>query len=197
MTPHVAQKARCSAIDGRTTRHAGYALSRSGARRSKSPSVGPRPWVGWRRPSCGAWNVSGAQVHSHHGGQQPRTVAKAAGGLSQGRGQPGVATRTAAASTSEPETVPAVRVLQRPVRLKRASWPLRDRRPARNVISTPDSGPVDGRAATLASITIAKTIDQPAAEILEVHRCLKHFERVAMPRRGRHRAFSGQHRGFL
>ena len=27
MTPHVAQKARSSAIDGRTTRHVGYAVS--------------------------------------------------------------------------------------------------------------------------------------------------------------------------
>ena len=27
MTPHVAQKAKSSAIDGRTTRHAGYAVS--------------------------------------------------------------------------------------------------------------------------------------------------------------------------
>ena len=27
MTPHVAQKSRCSAIDGRTTRHEGHGLS--------------------------------------------------------------------------------------------------------------------------------------------------------------------------
>jgi hypothetical protein len=27
VTPHIAQKSRCSAIDGRTTRHEGYALS--------------------------------------------------------------------------------------------------------------------------------------------------------------------------
>ncbi len=33
ITPHVAQKARFSAIDGRTTRHKGYALSRKHRKR--------------------------------------------------------------------------------------------------------------------------------------------------------------------
>ena len=47
VTPHVAQntKGRSSAIDGRTTRHPGYAISSglgSGWRRS---SAGPRRWV--------------------------------------------------------------------------------------------------------------------------------------------------------
>jgi transposase len=37
VTPHVAQKARYSAIDGRTTRHAGYALSQKHRKRIEEP----------------------------------------------------------------------------------------------------------------------------------------------------------------
>ena len=37
MTPHVAQKARGSAIDGRTTRHAGYALSQKRRKKIEEP----------------------------------------------------------------------------------------------------------------------------------------------------------------
>lgn len=37
VTPHVAQKARHSAIDGRTTRHAGYALSHKHRKRIEEP----------------------------------------------------------------------------------------------------------------------------------------------------------------
>ena len=37
VTPHVAQKARCSAIDGRTTRHAGYALSQKRRKKIEEP----------------------------------------------------------------------------------------------------------------------------------------------------------------
>jgi transposase len=37
VTPHVAQKARHSAIDGRTTRHAGYALSQKHRKRIEEP----------------------------------------------------------------------------------------------------------------------------------------------------------------
>ena len=37
LTPHVAQKARHSAIDGRTTRHAGYALSQRHRKRIEEP----------------------------------------------------------------------------------------------------------------------------------------------------------------
>ena len=43
VTPHVAQKSRHSAIDGRTTRHPGYAKSSDAERRSRNPSAGPRP----------------------------------------------------------------------------------------------------------------------------------------------------------
>ena len=44
VTPHVAQNTsgRSSAIDGRTTRHAGYAVSSASASESKKPSVGSR-----------------------------------------------------------------------------------------------------------------------------------------------------------
>ena len=37
VTPHVAQKSRCSAIDGRTTRHAGYALSQKHRKKIEEP----------------------------------------------------------------------------------------------------------------------------------------------------------------
>ena len=37
VTPHVAQKARCSAIDGRTTRHPGYALSQKHRKQIEEP----------------------------------------------------------------------------------------------------------------------------------------------------------------
>ena len=37
VTPHVAQKARCSAIDDRTTRHAGYALSQKRRKKIEEP----------------------------------------------------------------------------------------------------------------------------------------------------------------
>ncbi len=57
VTPHIARKIRYSAIDGRTTRHAGYALSGSTERRWK------------RRPIT---------VHPDNGRQQPRQTAPAA-----------------------------------------------------------------------------------------------------------------------
>jgi len=37
VTPHIAQKSRNSAIDGRTTRHAGYALSRKHRKQIEEP----------------------------------------------------------------------------------------------------------------------------------------------------------------
>ena len=39
VTPHVARKARYSAIDGRTTRHEGYTLSRKHRKRIEEPFV--------------------------------------------------------------------------------------------------------------------------------------------------------------
>jgi hypothetical protein len=43
VTPHVVQKARISAIDGRTTRHAGYAVSQR-KRKLVEPSGSPSPY---------------------------------------------------------------------------------------------------------------------------------------------------------
>lgn len=57
VTPHVARKARHSAIDGRTTRHAGYALSQNTASGLRNPSAGPRPSAEWPRPLIVASNV--------------------------------------------------------------------------------------------------------------------------------------------
>ena len=55
VTPHVAAKAKGSAIDGRTTRHAGYAISQRIRKRIEEPFGWPRP-SGWRpRPCCADW----------------------------------------------------------------------------------------------------------------------------------------------
>ena len=40
ITPHVAQTTPAGAIDGRTTRHPGYALSQRNGKRSSSSSAG-------------------------------------------------------------------------------------------------------------------------------------------------------------
>jgi hypothetical protein len=64
VTPHIAQKSRSSAIDGRTTRHGGYALSIKHRKRidlrriSSSPSAGLRLSVAWRRRLIVASNGS-------------------------------------------------------------------------------------------------------------------------------------------
>jgi hypothetical protein len=52
VTPHVAQNnnARRSAIDGRTTRHAGYRISQIGRQLMEHP-------FGWIKSVCGLWQV--------------------------------------------------------------------------------------------------------------------------------------------
>jgi hypothetical protein len=57
VAPHVAAKARSWAIDGRTTRHAGYAVANASLSRSRSPSAGaPRshwePTLSAVAPAC-------------------------------------------------------------------------------------------------------------------------------------------------
>jgi hypothetical protein len=54
VTPHVAQKAHCSAIDGRTTQHVGYALSQRRRKKIEELLAGPRPSAAWPRPSIAA-----------------------------------------------------------------------------------------------------------------------------------------------
>ena len=44
VTPHIAQKQH-SAIDQRTIRHGGYAISQTKCKRSKRSSAGSRPWA--------------------------------------------------------------------------------------------------------------------------------------------------------
>ena len=51
VTPHVARKTKNSAIDGRTSRHGGYALSQKHRKRTRRPSAGPRPSAARPRPS--------------------------------------------------------------------------------------------------------------------------------------------------
>jgi len=58
VTPHVAQKVRSSAIDGRTTRHAGYGVSQGSASSSRRPSAGPRPSLAAPRSRCAGWRGS-------------------------------------------------------------------------------------------------------------------------------------------
>jgi hypothetical protein len=59
VTPHIAGKnASYSAIDGRTTRFAGYVVSRKKRKRSKRSSVGSRPWRCCGRRGIGASRVS-------------------------------------------------------------------------------------------------------------------------------------------
>lgn len=58
VTPHVAQKSRYSAIDARTTRHEGYALSIKHRKRIEEASAGPRPSAAWLRPSIAALSGS-------------------------------------------------------------------------------------------------------------------------------------------
>ena len=55
VTPHVAQNTsgRASAIDGRATRQAGYAVASASANESKKPSAGSRPSLDRRKPSSG------------------------------------------------------------------------------------------------------------------------------------------------
>ena len=50
VTPHVARKSRHSAIDARTTRHPGYAISQRRRKKTEEPSAGPRPWAAWLKP---------------------------------------------------------------------------------------------------------------------------------------------------
>ena len=59
VTPHVAQKTRYSAIDGRTTRQRATPCPRSTERRSKRRSAGLKPSVAWLRPCIAASNASG------------------------------------------------------------------------------------------------------------------------------------------
>ena len=61
VTPHVAQNTsgRSSAIDARTTRHGGYAVSHASASASKRRSAGSRRWPGRRRRSSAVAAASG------------------------------------------------------------------------------------------------------------------------------------------
>jgi transposase len=63
VTPHLARNVsgRRSAIDGRTTRHAGYAISLASASGSRRPSAGPRRWPGSaRRATAGCPRSTGS-----------------------------------------------------------------------------------------------------------------------------------------
>jgi len=56
VTPHVAQKVRHSAIDGRTTRHSGYAILQKRRKKIEEPFGWPRRSDPWRRQFFGASN---------------------------------------------------------------------------------------------------------------------------------------------
>jgi hypothetical protein len=74
ITPHVAQKPRSSAIDGRTTRHQGTPCRSGTANGSTRPSAGPRPSAVWLTPSIVA-RADALPIHPRHGRQHPRPAA--------------------------------------------------------------------------------------------------------------------------
>ena len=85
VTPHVAQKSRSSAIDGRTTQHPGYALSQRHRKKIEEPfgwakTVGGMAQTAPPRPRQGP-----RPVHDDHGRLQPRPTTEAPGSLT-GRG---------------------------------------------------------------------------------------------------------------
>jgi IS5 family transposase len=55
VTPHVAQKKKGSAIDRRTTRHAGYAVSLKIRKRVEEVFGWARPWAGYARHGLSGW----------------------------------------------------------------------------------------------------------------------------------------------
>ena len=84
VTPHVAAKKRCSAIDGRTSRHAGYATSQ---RRRKLIEEG----YGWMKDIGGLRKLRhrgqakvSRPLYLHLRGLQPGAPAKTVGGASCG-----------------------------------------------------------------------------------------------------------------
>ncbi len=58
VTPYVARKTRHSAIDARTTDTPVTPCHRNTERRSRSPSLGPRPFAAWPRRCCAGPNAS-------------------------------------------------------------------------------------------------------------------------------------------
>ena len=62
VTPHIARKSRHSAIDGRTTRHEGYALSQKHRNRITTPSGRPAVYGNDNAPKSG--NVPGSATIS-------------------------------------------------------------------------------------------------------------------------------------
>ena len=93
VTPHVAQKARHSAIDGRTTRHAGYALSQQRRKKIEEP-FGWAKTVGRHGPDRPSRpRPRPRPLHPHHGGLQPRSVAEAARRMSTAPLRPNPQTR--------------------------------------------------------------------------------------------------------
>jgi hypothetical protein len=58
VTPHVAQKARYSAIDAGPHAIPATPFHSGTARRSRNPLAGPRPWAVWRRPRSAALSAS-------------------------------------------------------------------------------------------------------------------------------------------
>ena len=93
VTPHVAQKSRHSAIDGRTTRHAGYAVSQKRRKKIEEPFGWAKTVGGMAQTVLRGVDTRPRAVHPHHGGLQPRTTAQAAGGMSTAPLRPNPQTR--------------------------------------------------------------------------------------------------------
>jgi transposase len=63
VTPHVAAKAKGSAIDKRTTRHAGCAVSQRKRKQIEEPFGWGKPWATCVRPCCAASPASASSSH--------------------------------------------------------------------------------------------------------------------------------------
>jgi len=83
-TPHVARKTRFSALDGRTTRHAGYAASQRRRKIVEEPFGWMKVVGGLHKLRHRARSEGGGRLCVHCGGLQPGALAKLAGGAVSG-----------------------------------------------------------------------------------------------------------------
>lgn len=87
VTPHVAQKARYSAIDGRTTRHDGYALSQKHRKRIEEPFVWAKTVDRMAQTMYHGVEACPLAVHPDYGGEQSRKPAPVTDCMTAWRGR--------------------------------------------------------------------------------------------------------------
>ncbi len=84
-TPHIAQKARYAAIDRRTTRHSGYAVSRKARKKIEAPFGWAKTFGGMAQTTHrgiekSRYRKGACQVHNDNGSQQAGEAARPVGG---------------------------------------------------------------------------------------------------------------------